>query len=321
MLPGETADPYRVWLSEIMLQQTTVAAVGPYYARFLAAFPTIAALARADEAEVFAVWAGLGYYSRARNLHACAKLVAEAGGFPDTVAGLEALPGIGPYTARAVAAIAFGVPVVPVDGNVERVTARLFAVRTPMPAAKASLAALAQTLNAGEAARARASDFAQALFDLGATICTPRSPACVLCPWRDPCAAQAQGIAAELPVRATKVVRPQRYGIAWRLRDASGLLLLERRPPRGLLGGMLGLPGPVWSGEPACTTPPAGVSLWREVGTVRHVFTHFALDLRVFDGRIDPGSAARLVASPLWSAEAVPAGLPGLFAKAMSLPG
>lgn len=321
VLPGETADPYRVWLSEIMLQQTTVAAVKPYYARFLAAFPTIDALARAGEADVFAAWAGLGYYSRARNLHACAKLVAARGGFPDTIAGLEALPGIGPYTARAVAAIAFGAPVVPVDGNVERVTARLFAVAEPVPGARPRLAALAQTLNTGAEAQARASDFAQALFDLGATICTPRSPACALCPWRDACAAQAQGIAAELPLRAPKVARPQRFGIAWRLRDPAGRLLLERRPPRGLLGGMLGLPGPAWTAERPNAAPPAGVSDCREIGTVRHVFTHFALDLRVFDGRIGLEAAVDLVATPVWSDAASPTGLPGLFARAVALPG
>ncbi|MBR0678488.1 A/G-specific adenine glycosylase, partial [Roseomonas alkaliterrae] len=182
--PGQARDPYRIWLSEVMLQQTTVAAVGPRYARFLARFPSVEALAAADWEEVAEEWAGLGYYARARNLHACARAVAAAGGFPSDTAGLSALPGIGRYTAAAVAAIAFDAPVVPVDGNVERVMARLHAVETPLPAAKARLSALAAAFMAEPAARARPGDFAQGLFDLGATLCTPRRPACALCPWQ-----------------------------------------------------------------------------------------------------------------------------------------
>jgi A/G-specific adenine glycosylase len=285
-LPGEAADPYRVWLSEIMLQQTTVAAVVPYFERFLSRFATVGALAAADEGAVMAAWAGLGYYARARNLHACAKAVREAGGvFPDSVEGLRALPGIGPYTANAVAAIAFGRPVVPVDGNVERIAARLFAIETPMPAAKAELATAAATLNADAEARARPSDFCQALFDLGATICTPR-PACGICPWVDGCKARRAGIAELLPRRVAKVVRPVRHGAHFYLRDAHGQVLLRRRPPTGLLGGMTELPGTVWRDTPfaaheATQAAPMHAS-WQQAGKVRHVFTHFELFLDVY---------------------------------------
>ena len=242
-LPGESPDPYRVWLSEIMLQQTTVGAVIPYYERFLARFPTVQALAAAPEDAVMSAWAGLGYYARARNLQACARTVTALGGvFPSTLEGLQALPGIGPYTARAVAAIALGVPTVPVDGNVERVTSRLFAIETPLPAAKPAMAAAAARLGQDKAAQARASDFAQALFDLGATICT-RAPACALCPWAKPCLARAAGIADSLPRKAPKKTRPVRHGAQFWLTDASGQVLLRRRPPKGLLGGMTELPG------------------------------------------------------------------------------
>ncbi|WP_198378497.1 A/G-specific adenine glycosylase, partial [Neoroseomonas rubea] len=220
--PGQPRDPYRVWLSEVMLQQTTVAAVGPRFSRFLARFPSIQALAAADWAEVAEEWAGLGYYARARNLHACAKAVAAAGRFPCNRDGLAALPGIGPYTAAAVAAIAFDAPLVPLDGNVERVTARLFRVEEPLPGAKPRLAALAQGFMADGAASARPGDFVQALFDLGATICTPRSPACGICPWQGPCAARAAGVAADLPRKAPKRARPLRHGAHFLLRDAAG---------------------------------------------------------------------------------------------------
>ena len=232
-LPGETPDPYRVWLSEIMLQQTTVAAVVPYYERFLARFPDVHSLAGAENETVMQAWAGLGYYARARNLHACAKLVAAAGCFPNTLDGLRALPGIGPYTAAAIGSIAFGLPVVPVDGNVERVTARIFAIKQPLPAAKPAIAAGAARLGEDPAAQARPSDFTQALFDLGATICTPIAPACVLCPWQSNCEARAQGIAADLPRKAPKRARPLRHGVHFWLIDAAGNVLLRRRPPRG----------------------------------------------------------------------------------------
>jgi A/G-specific adenine glycosylase len=274
-----------------MLQQTTVAAVIPYYERFLARFPDVEALAAAEPDAVMAAWAGLGYYARARNLHACAKAVAAAGGaFPRSVEGLQGLPGIGPYTARAVAAIAFGVPVVPVDGNVERVTARLFAIRDPWPGCKPTLAAAAARFGAHPAARARAADFAQALFDLGATLCSAR-PACGLCPLVDGCLAQREGVAADLPARAPKKPRPVRHGAVFWLLDRQQLVLLRRRPAKGLLGGMTELPGTEWRTAPfardevlrAGPMPAA----WRPAGKVDHVFTHFELRLEVFAARVE----------------------------------
>jgi A/G-specific adenine glycosylase len=294
-LPGETADPYRVWLSEIMLQQTTVGAVIPYYERFLARFPDVHALAAAENEAVMSAWAGLGYYARARNLHACAQAVAGQGGrFPSTVEGLLALPGIGPYTARAVAAIAFGVPVVPVDGNVERVAARLYAIGLPMPAGKAAIAAAAARFGDHPAAQARASDFAQALFDLGATICTQR-PVCGLCPLQAGCAGRRAGHPEDLPLRAPKAARPIRHGALFWLTDAQGRVLLRRRPARGLLGGMTELPGTEWRVEPwpedaARAAGPMPAS-WRRAGQVRHVFAHFELFLDVFAAEVERISA------------------------------
>ena len=289
-LPGERPDPYRVWLSEIMLQQTTVAAVQPYFDRFLKLFPTVQKLAQADEGAVMAAWAGLGYYARARNLHAGAKAVAASGGtFPATVAALRDIPGIGAYTANAVAAIAFGVPVVPVDGNVERVTARLFAVEAPLPGAKKALAELAAGLNQAPEAQARASDFAQALFDLGATICT-RRPACGICPWADACAGRRAGTAAELPHKAAKAARPVRFGAQFYLVDGENQILLRRRPPSGLLGGMTELPGTVWRAAPWTTQEALAhapmPAPWRQAGEVRHVFTHFELKLDVYAAQV-----------------------------------
>ncbi|MBO1326145.1 A/G-specific adenine glycosylase [Acetobacter sp. TBRC 12305] len=288
-------DPYRVWLSEIMLQQTTVKAVIPYYEKFLALFPTVQALAAADREQVLAAWAGLGYYSRARNLHACAQAVAARGGFPTTVAGLQALPGIGAYTAAAVAAIAFGVPVVPVDGNVERVTARLFNMADPLPAARRTLATLAAGLNADPQARARPSAFAQALFDLGASLCSPRQPACGLCPWHANCAAHAAGTAASLPRKAPKVARPVRYGVHFLAMDAAGQVLLRRRPETGLLAAMTELPGTDWRPQPwpeaeALSHAPVQAARntpWQVAGNVRHVFTHFTLELVVYAARLE----------------------------------
>lgn len=292
-----------------MLQQTTVAAVGPRYARFLDRFPTVEALAAADWAEVAEEWAGLGYYARARNLHACAKAVTAEGGFPRGTEGLAALPGIGRYTASAVAAIAFDVPVVPVDGNVERVTARLHAIEDPLPGAKPRLTALAAGFMADPAARARPGDFAQALFDLGATICTPRSPACALCPWQAGCAARRAGIAADLPRKSPKAARPLRHGAHFLLTDGQGRILLRRRPEKGLLGGMLEVPGTPWRvGTPwteaeAIAHAPAAAR-WRPVpGTARHGFTHFELEMILFaaplprgvlpEGEWQPPDAAR----------------------------
>ncbi len=283
----ETADPYRIWLSEIMLQQTTVTAVAPYYEKFLARFPDVHALAAAADEEVMRAWAGLGYYARARNLHACAKAVAAGGGFPREVAGLRALPGIGQYTAAAVAAIAFGVPVVPVDGNVERVLSRRFAITEALPAAKAAIGEAAERLGAEAAARARPADFAQALFDLGATICTPAAPTCGICPWMRACEGRKRGIADTLPRKAPKPVRPLRHGAHFWLVDAEGRVLLRRRPPRGLLGGMTELPGTPWRAErwqerEALSHAPMRAD-WRHAGEVRHGFTHFELLLALYD--------------------------------------
>jgi A/G-specific adenine glycosylase len=284
--PGETIDPYHVWLSEIMLQQTTVAAVIPYYRRFLDRFPDVRAMAAAPLDDVLAAWAGLGYYARARNMHACAKLVSASGGFPRDVASLRALPGVGPYTAAAVAAIAFGVPGVPVDGNVERVSARVFAIEAPLPGARPAIAAAAASLGADPAAAARPSDFAQALFDLGATVCTPASPACGVCPWMAGCLGRAQGVAAELPRKTPRAARPVRHGAHFWLQDEAGRVLLSRRAEKGLLGGMTELPGTQWraaewpQAEALAHAPtPAG---WRRAGRVRHVFTHFELLIDVY---------------------------------------
>ncbi|MFT8657293.1 MAG: A/G-specific adenine glycosylase [Acetobacter papayae] len=285
-----TPDPYHVWLSEIMLQQTTVTAVIPYYQKFLALFPTVQALAAAPQEQVLAAWAGLGYYARARNLHACAQAVVARGGFPAQVAELKTLPGIGVYTAAAIAAIAFGVPVVPVDGNVERITARLFDEHTPLPGARKVLARLAEGLNAGAQAQARPSDFAQALFDLGAGLCTPRTPACALCPWQQSCAGHAAGTAANLPRKMPKVARPVRYGVHFFVVDAAGQVLLRRRPDTGLLASMTEIPGTAWQATPwpeaeALATAPARAK-WHGAGTVRHVFTHFSLEITVLAARV-----------------------------------
>jgi A/G-specific adenine glycosylase len=287
---GHTADPYHVWLSEIMLQQTTVAAVIPYFRRFLTQFPTVDALAAAPSDDVMAAWAGLGYYARARNLHACARQVAAQGGFPRDVDGLLALPGIGSYTAAAIASIAFGCPVVPVDGNVERVSARVFAIGAPLPGARRQVAAAAERLGADPDARARPADFTQALFDLGATVCTPRNPACALCPWMAACRGRAAGGPERLPVKAPKRARPVRYGASFWLEDGGGQVLLRRRPPTGLLGGMLELPGTAWRDRPwteaeAVEQAPQPAA-WRHAGTATHGFTHFELRLDVLAAQV-----------------------------------
>ncbi len=273
---GVMPDPYAVWLSEIMLQQTTVAAVKGYFHRFLARWPDVTALARAEDGAVMGEWAGLGYYARARNLLKCARVVADdlGGVFPDTLDGLRALPGIGPYTAAAIAAIAFDRPECVVDGNVERVMARLFRIETPLPAAKPEIRSRAEALTP----RVRPGDHAQAVMDLGATICTPKSPACGLCPWRGACAAHAAGVQADLPARAPKKPKPVRHGIAYLGRREDGAWLVERRPERGLLSGMLGWPGGDW-GEMPQEVPPVNAD-WRDPGVeVRHTFTHFHLRL------------------------------------------
>ncbi|MBT4740134.1 MAG: A/G-specific adenine glycosylase [Rhodospirillaceae bacterium] len=286
-LPGETADPYAVWLSEIMLQQTTVTAVKPYFVRFLSRWPTVEALAAAGLDDVLTEWAGLGYYARARNLHACAKVVAEKhdGVFPKTEDALLALPGIGAYTAAAITAIAFGRKAVVVDGNVERVMARVYAVEEPLPKAKASLKALAAELTQDH----RPGDYAQAVMDLGATVCTPKSPSCVLCPWQEPCRARHLGIASDLPRRAPKKERPTRRGVCFWLTRSDGAILLRRRPEKGLLGGMMEIPSTPWHNDQwamdiAKTHAPVSVAptKWRSLdGIVMHTFTHFHLELEV----------------------------------------
>ena len=275
---GVWPDPYRVWLSEVMLQQTTVAAVRDYFHRFTQRWPTVLALASAEDGEVMGEWAGLGYYARARNLLKCARVVANdyEGTFPDSYAALLKLPGIGPYTAAAISAIAFNRPETVVDGNVERVMARLYDIHTPLPIAKAELTEKA----AGLTPDRRPGDYAQAVMDLGATICTPRNPACGICPWRDPCAARLAGTAADLPRKAPKKAKPTRLGIAYIARRVDGAFLLERRPDSGLLGGMLGWPGSDWNDAPQ-PAPPMKAT-WQDLpAEARHTFTHFHLRLAV----------------------------------------
>jgi A/G-specific adenine glycosylase len=285
--PGRPSDPYRVWLSEIMLQQTTVATVGAYFDRFVARFPDIHALAAAPLDDVLHLWQGLGYYARARNLHACARALVKrhAGRFPGEEAELRRLPGIGDYTAAAIAAIAFDRHAAAVDGNVERVVARLFAVRESLPQAKPRLRMLAVAL----IPETRCGDFAQALMDLGAVLCTPRRPRCVLCPWRGDCAAAAAGIAESLPVQAKKSERPLRYGVLFWLEREDGAVLLRRRPEKGLLGGMIELPSTPWRGAPWSMTEAAGAAPsatdWKQLpGIVQHGFTHFRLELALLAG-------------------------------------
>jgi A/G-specific adenine glycosylase len=296
--PGVKPDPYRVWLSEIMLQQTTVKAVLPRYAEFLRRWPDVTALAKAELGEVLTAWAGLGYYARARNLHACAHEVAErhGGRFPETEAELRSLPGIGGYTAAAIAAIAFGARATPIDGNIERVVARVFAVTTPLPAAKAEIRTLAESLTPER----RAGDFAQAMMDLGATICTPRRPACGLCPVRPRCAGYAEGLANVLPHRDEKAERPVRRGVAFVVLREDGAVLLRERPLKGLLGGMLETPSTPWAeAQPLAIEAHAPVdSEWQKVpGRVEHTFTHFHLVLEVL--RAEVGLKAALTEAAL----------------------
>ena len=278
------ADPYHVWLSEIMLQQTTVPTVKPYFEGFLKRWPRVADLASAHVDEVMAAWAGLGYYARARNLHKCAGIVTarHGGSFPDTESALRELPGIGAYTAAAIAAIAFRRRATILDGNVERVVSRLFRVATPLPKAKEELRALADQLTPDQ----RPGDYAQAIMDLGATLCTPTKPACSLCPWQGECAAFKEGDQERYPRKAPKAERPRRFGIAYWLVNERGEVALRRRPPSGLLGGMLEVPGTEWTASAAdraeaLRNPPVKAP-WRwSDGVVRHVFTHFALELQV----------------------------------------
>lgn len=309
------SDPYRVWLSEVMLQQTTVAAVVPYFEAFTRRWPSVAALAGADEAEVMAAWAGLGYYARARNLIACARAVtAKDGRFPDSEGELRQLPGLGAYTAAAVAAIAFGRRAVVVDANVERVAARLFTIAEPLPGGKRKIRAAVDRLTPDVGA----GDFAQAMMDLGATVCTARSPSCHVCPLAAHCLARGAG-AERLPIKAPKKVRPLRKGRAfWIERDRA--VWLVRRPGRGMLAGMRALPDDGWSARGDGDAAPPFVGEWAGQGTVRHTFTHFDLDLQLM---LYSGSDwARFAALPgeWWPLDELDAaGLPTLFAKAARL--
>ena len=308
--PGEPApDPYRVWLSEVMLQQTTVRAVRPYFERFIDTWPTAEALAAAPEQDVMAAWAGLGYYSRARNLVKAARAVAERGGFPDSEAGLRELPGVGAYTAAAVAAIAFERRAVVVDANVERVVARLFAIGEPLPAARKPIRERAEQITPGE----RAGDFAQAMMDLGATICTARDPKCPLCPLSASCEGKAQGDPARLPVRAVKRARPVRQGNAyWIERD--GAVWLVRRPGEGMLGGMRALPDDGWNARADGDGAPPLAGEWETVGAVGHGFTHFTIELTV---RRYLGTTTPQGKGEWWPLDRLrEAGLPTLFRKA-----
>ena len=298
--PGVTPDPYRVWLSEIMLQQTTVKAVLQRYANFLRRWPDVSALAGAELGEVLAAWSGLGYYARARNLHACAREVAERynGRFPETEAELRKLPGVGDYTAAAMAAIAFGARATPIDGNIERVVARLFAVTAPLPTAKAEIRTLAKGLTPEE----RAGDFAQAMMDLSAALCRPKRPACGLCPLRSGCSGNAKGLAEVLPYRDEKPDRPTRHGTAFVAQRDDGAVLLRRRPLKGLLGGMLEIPSSPWfegrSANPLPDYAPLKAQ-WREVpGIVEHAFTHFHLELSVYLAEVSSGAKLTKVTQP-----------------------
>ena len=315
---GERADPYRVWLSEVMLQQTTVATVRPRFEAWVARWPDLASLAAADEADVMAAWAGLGYYARARNLVRTARAVAAAhrGAFPGDEAGLRRLPGLGAYTAAAVAAIGFGARAVVVDANVERVVARLRAIDTPLPAASPLIRAAADAITPAE----RPGDFAQAMMDLGATICTPRKPRCLLCPLRDDCAAYASGAPERYPVKPAKRAKPQRFGtVFWLERVASTPeILLVRRPASGLLGGMRALPtGPWADAPPGLSDAPAAIDWQLLPDTVRHGFTHFDLDLALAVGHVEGHGPLLDGAGEWWPvADLHAAGLPTVFAKA-----
>lgn len=316
---GVQPDPYAIWMSEIMLQQTTVATVKDYFRRFIARWPTVRDLAAADDADVMGEWAGLGYYARARNLLKCARaVVAEHDGtFPADHAALLKLPGIGPYTAAAVSSIAFDLPHAVLDGNVERVMARIYDLHTPLPEAKPQLMIYADK----HTPATRAGDYAQAVMDLGATICTPKSPACGICPWRTPCAARAAGTMAELPKKTPKKAKPVRHGTVYLGRRSDGAWLLETRPDKGLLGGMLGWPGSEWvdTGLPHPESTPPARGDWEESeGEVRHTFTHFHLILRVMIAEL-PHDAAPHTGAFKPHNEFRPSDLPTVMRKAFDL--
>jgi A/G-specific adenine glycosylase len=310
--PDDPALPYRVWLSEVMLQQTTVAAVIPYFKKFTEIWPTVEALAAASDDEVMAAWAGLGYYSRARNLVKCAREVAARGGFPETEAELRELPGLGAYTAAAIAAIAFGQRAVVVDANVERVVARLFAIEEPLPGARKAIRERTGAITP----HARAGDFAQAMMDLGATVCTTKAPRCLLCPLSSSCVARKVGEPERLPVKPPKKAKPERVGTAfWMERDSRVWLI--KREGTGMLGGMRALPDDGWSAQgDGSGDPPLGGE-WEDMGAVRHTFTHAHLTLRVVWLEVNDEPKGQ---GEWWPVELLDeAGLPTLFAKAARL--
>ncbi|MDJ0930295.1 A/G-specific adenine glycosylase [Breoghania sp.] len=321
---GVQPDPYRVWLSEVMLQQTTVAAVKAYYEAFTQKWPDVIALAEAGEEDVMKAWAGLGYYSRARNLKACADTIARdyGGLFPDTENDLKALPGIGPYTASAIAAIAFDRPATVVDGNVERVISRIHALETPLPQAKPEIRALTAAVTPQD----RPGDFAQAMMDLGATLCSPKRPACSLCPWTEPCRARALGTAETFPRKAVKAAKPTRRGMAFVAVREDRAVLLRRRPPKGLLGGMSEPPTSVLAEDAATddlSLAPLDLDWRRLMAPVRHTFTHFHLEMTVWRADVpsttpapdghwwSPADALNGEALPTVMKKAVTAGLSG----------
>ena len=301
-----------MWLSEVMLQQTTVAAVRPYFEAFTTRWPTVFALAEAPEEDVLAAWAGLGYYSRARNLVKAARQIARLGGFPDTEDELRALPGLGEYTAAAVAAIAFGHRAVVVDANVERVVSRLFAIDKPLPAGRKPIRQAADRITPDE----DAGDFAQAMMDLGATICSPRAPKCLICPLAAECAARQMGEPERYPVKAPKKPKPARKGTAYWIENGRSVWLVKR-PAKGMLGGMRALPDDGWSARADGDTAAPIKGVWEDLGTVRHVFTHAALELAVKRKRSDSPPAGE---GEWWPIDELgSAGLPTLFAKAARL--
>lgn len=317
---GERADPYRVWLSEIMLQQTTVVTVRPYFAKFVTAWPDVTALAAAEDQALLAAWAGLGYYARARNLIACARTVAgpHGGVFPDTEQGLRALPGIGAYTAAAIAAIAFNRPAVVIDGNIERVITRLRTIATPLPAARGEIRAVLEPMVPPD----RPGDFAQGLMDLGATVCTPRNPDCLICPLQPFCRAAKAGAAMAYPVKAKKKPKPVKFGTAYVVRDGAGRLLLRSRPGKGLLAGMTEVPNSGWAeGEAPAAAPPLPAGWTGRNAPVIHVFTHFELRMSVKTARLAGSPAApegmRWVAPEALDGEP----LPTLFRKVIEAAG
>jgi A/G-specific adenine glycosylase len=320
-LPGHTSNPYHVWLSEIMAQQTTIAAVIPYFKKFIKKWPDVHALSIAQSDEIMRAWAGLGYYARARNLHACAKIISSKydGIFPNDLENLRALPGIGEYTAAAISAIAFNKPANVVDGNVERIIARLYAIQTPLPAAKAEIKKRSAAIYEGF--KSRPGDLAQAFMDLGAGVCIPAAPRCGVCPVASMCMGYKKGIAANLPVKKTKV-RPVKHGFVYWITDGRGMVAIECRPPKGLLGGMAGFPTSTWEIDPDLIKPPDGFQtlkfkLLREI-EVRHVFTHFELRLRWMACKVSKFS---MPADYFWvnSVELTDIGMPTLFIKALNL--